>query len=119
MNDETKSESKPTSDERHLLTFYTRTPLHVGSGATVEVVDLPVARERTTNFPIMPGSGLKGVFLQRARERWAGPNLKPDDLPDEARVLFGSEDPQETATNTEPTRKKAIHYAGCLQIMEA
>ena len=117
MNEETKSENIPVSSERHLLTFYTRTPLHVGSGATVEVVDLPVARERTTNFPIMPGTGLKGVLLQRARERWAGPKSKPDDLPEEAKVLFGSED--EAPADGDTARKKAVHYAGCLQIMEA
>ncbi|MEN9633805.1 MAG: hypothetical protein RL077_2209, partial [Verrucomicrobiota bacterium] len=27
--------------QKHLLTLYTRTPLHVGSGATVGAVDLP------------------------------------------------------------------------------
>lgn len=46
------------------LTFslFTRTPLHVGCGSAVGVVDLPVLRERATGFPTVPGSALKGVL---------------------------------------------------------
>lgn len=46
------------------LTFslFTRTPLHVGCGSSVGVVDLPVLRERATGFPAVPGSALKGVL---------------------------------------------------------
>lgn len=46
------------------LTFslFTRTPLHVGCGSSVGVVDLPVLRERATGFPTVPGSALKGVL---------------------------------------------------------
>jgi hypothetical protein len=40
--------------KRHLLTLYTRTPLHAGSGASVDVVDLPIMRERITGFPVVP-----------------------------------------------------------------
>ncbi len=34
--------------------------LHVGTGQGVGLVDLPIAREKITNFPVVPGSGLKG-----------------------------------------------------------
>lgn len=46
------------------LTFslFTCTPLHVGCGSAVGVVDLPVLRERATGFPTVPGSALKGVL---------------------------------------------------------
>lgn len=44
------------------LYIFTRTPLHVGAGSSVGVVDSPVQRERHTGFPIIPGSSLKGVF---------------------------------------------------------
>ncbi|RYD25095.1 MAG: type III-B CRISPR module RAMP protein Cmr4, partial [Verrucomicrobiaceae bacterium] len=27
---------------QHLITLYTRTPLHIGSGTSVDVVDLPL-----------------------------------------------------------------------------
>ncbi len=36
--------------------------LHVGVGQAVGVVDLPIARAKATNLPIVPGSALKGVL---------------------------------------------------------
>ena len=119
MNEETDPKTQSPAVDRHLLTFYTRTPIHVGSGATVEVVDLPVARERTTGFPIIPGSGLKGGLLQRAREFWAAQTTTPGELPVAAKVLFGSEDTEEIPVAGAQPLKKAAPYAGCAQIMEA
>jgi CRISPR-associated protein Cmr4 len=55
--------------KRHLLTFYTRTPLHVGSGTSVDVVDLPIMRERITGFPVIPSTSLKGVLREEARQQ--------------------------------------------------
>lgn len=37
-------------------------PLHVGTGQSVGVVDLPIARMRATGIPVLPGSSLKGVL---------------------------------------------------------
>jgi CRISPR-associated protein Cmr4 len=45
-----------------LLYLFTRTPLHVGAGASVGAIDLPVQRERHTGFPVLPASSLKGTF---------------------------------------------------------
>ena len=36
--------------------------LHLGTGQGVGVVDLPIARAKATNLPIIPGSSLKGVM---------------------------------------------------------
>lgn len=36
--------------------------LHVGTGQGVGVVDLPIARAKATNLPIVPGSAIKGVL---------------------------------------------------------
>ncbi len=44
------------------LLIFTRTPLHVGAGASVGAIDQPVQRERHTGFPIIPASSLKGSF---------------------------------------------------------
>lgn len=98
--------------KRHLLTLYTRTPLHVGSGTSVDVVDLPIMRERITGFPVIPASSLKGVLLQHARENWGNP--RSSEIPDEAKVLFGAADLSE-----EGGEKKQVSNAGCVQIMEA
>jgi len=45
-----------------LLYLFTRTPLHVGAGASVGAIDQPVQRERHTRYPIIPGSSIKGVL---------------------------------------------------------
>jgi len=66
--------------ETRILSILTRTPLHVGAGASVGVIDLPVQRERHTQIPIIPGSSLKGVL----RDLW-------NDVDEgEQRRLFGS-----------------------------
>lgn len=36
--------------------------LHVGTGQGLGVVDLPIARARATNLPLVPGSAIKGVL---------------------------------------------------------
>ncbi len=98
--------------KRHLLTLYTRTPLHVGSGTSVDVVDLPIMRERITGFPVIPASSLKGVLLQHARETWGDP--RKNEVPPDAKVLFGAADTVEV-----DGEKKQVSNAGCAQIMEA
>ncbi len=45
-----------------ILYLFTRTPLHVGAGASVGAIDQPIQRERHTGFPIIPASTLKGSF---------------------------------------------------------
>jgi CRISPR-associated protein Cmr4 len=46
------------------------TPLHVGSGSDLGIVDLPIQRERHTNFPKIEASSLKGA-LREAFESYA------------------------------------------------
>jgi CRISPR-associated protein Cmr4 len=48
-----------------LLCIFTRTPLHVGAGASVGAIDQPIQRERHTGFPIIPASSLKGSFADQ------------------------------------------------------
>jgi CRISPR-associated protein Cmr4 len=108
--------------KRHLLTLYTRTPLHVGSGTSVDVVDLPIMRERITGFPVIPSTSLKGVLLQRGRELWpstwtqsANPKEKPKEiLHENSQLLFGAINSEGEGEN-----KKQVSNAGCVQIMEA
>jgi len=97
--------------KRHLLTLYTRTPLHVGSGTSVDVVDLPIMRERITGFPVIPASSLKGVLLQHARETFEnGNHARAKTIPEAAKLLFGAIDAEGEAQKSN---------AGCVQIMEA
>ncbi len=46
------------------------TSVHVGEGNSVGSVDLPIARERHTGWPVIPGASIKGTMRQRAS--WAG-----------------------------------------------
>lgn len=48
--------------ETNLLFLHALSPLHAGTGQGVGAIDLPIAREKATNLPIVPGSALKGVL---------------------------------------------------------
>lgn len=45
-----------------LMFVHALSPLHAGTGQGVDVIDLPVAREKATGIPFLPGSAIKGVF---------------------------------------------------------
>lgn len=86
-----------------LLTLFTRTPLHVGAGASVGAVDQPIVRERHTRFPVIPGSSLKGVLSSLWPDQVPGTDKdgaprtdkkgKPVMIRDEVPMaLFGSDD---------------------------
>ncbi|MFW6012339.1 MAG: type III-B CRISPR module RAMP protein Cmr4 [bacterium] len=62
-----------------LLLYQTITPLHVGCGQDVGVVDLPVIRERTTGYPYIPGSGARGA-LRAAFASPPGDESRRDEL---------------------------------------
>ncbi|MFB3764600.1 MAG: type III-B CRISPR module RAMP protein Cmr4 [Methanotrichaceae archaeon] len=38
------------------------TPLHVGAGKGVGFIDMPIMREKVTDWPLVPGSAVKGVL---------------------------------------------------------
>lgn len=90
----------------HELLFQeTITPLHVGCGQDVGVVDLPVIRERTTGYPIVPGSGIRGSM----RDRVEGGGSNGCGGAGLAARLFGPRvDDQE-----------AERHAGCLSVQDA
>lgn len=45
------------------LTFvHALSPLHAGIGQGIGVIDLPIAREKATGLPFLPGSSLKGTL---------------------------------------------------------
>lgn len=63
-----------------LVLWQALTPVHPGTGqASESVVDLPVAREKATGFPVIPASSLKGVLRDGRKEG-------------EAERIFGSEE---------------------------
>ena len=52
-----------------LLFVHTLSPLHAGTGQGVGVIDLPIAREKSTNLPYLPGSSLKGVLRDACQDK--------------------------------------------------
>lgn len=58
---------------RHrLLTLHCLSPLHCGTGQGVAGIDLPIQRERHTGWPVIPGSTIKGVLRDAARQDIGG-----------------------------------------------
>lgn len=105
--------------QSHILLLFTRTPLHVGAGASVGAIDQPIQRERHTGFPIIPASSLKGTFAdawageffqngdgERSRvKRGSNGDNAPPEIKDSA-WLFGSDD-------------ASLAWAGAIQFGEA
>lgn len=54
--------------ETHLITLFAETCIHPGAEGGSGFVDLPVAREAATDYPVVPGSSLKGALAGFARD---------------------------------------------------
>ena len=65
-----------------MLGLLAETPIHPGAGRGMGVVDLPVAREAATDYPVLVGSSLKGALRDKME------TAKTDD----ANARFGTED---------------------------
>jgi CRISPR-associated protein Cmr4 len=85
-------------DKAALLFLYTETPLHAGSGTSLGIVDLPIQRERTTGYPMIQASGLKGCL----RDIASGDSQKVE-------IAFGPD------THTQ----RASDHAGALSVGDA
>lgn len=71
-------------------------PVHAGSGSGVGFIDLPIAREKTTNWPYVPGSAVKGVMADRfgaSRESERGTDTAERRL---RRAAFGVANPKDS-----------------------
>ncbi|MFQ3620259.1 MAG: type III-B CRISPR module RAMP protein Cmr4 [Spirochaetales bacterium] len=50
-----------------ILTFYAIAPIHAGSGSMIGAIDLPIQRERHTNWPHIQASSVKGALRDHFR----------------------------------------------------
>lgn len=84
-------------EQTRLLFLYAVSPVHMGAGQAIGVIDNPIQRERHTDHPMMAGSGLKGALRHHLEKKW-----------DKAEVarLFGPE-------------SSASDYAGCVSFGDA
>ena len=79
-----------------MLGMLAETPIHPGAGRSMGVVDLPVAREVTTDYPVLVGSSLKGSLRDKAESmsKEKTSSLDPDKCfgrPDHAGELMVSD----------------------------
>lgn len=54
--------------EHQLFYLHALSALHAGTGQGVGAIDLPIARARATQLPLLPGSSLKGVLRDQASQ---------------------------------------------------
>lgn len=54
---------------KRMLFIYVETPLHAGTGRSLGTVDLPIQRERATNYPMIQASSLKGRLRAEMRDQ--------------------------------------------------
>lgn len=69
--------------EKRLMFLYAVTPVHMGAGTAIGVVDNPIQREVHTKHPVFAGSGIKGAMRDAAPDSW-----KTNGLMD---IIFGPE----------------------------
>jgi len=78
-----------------LFFVHALSPLHAGTGQGVGAIDLPIAREKATGLPFVPGSSVKGVLRDSCTD------------PDNRKKVFG------------PDTDRAEEHAGSAQISDA
>src|SRR5437773_7065225 len=89
----------------HMLFIYVETPLHAGTGRGLGAVDQPIQRERTTNYPIVQASSVKGRLRAEAEAKSkAGQGISAE----EVKAIFGP-----------GARENASEHAGALSAGDA
>ena len=68
--------------EKRPMFIYSISPVHMGAGTTLGVVDNPIQRERHTEHPVMAGSGIKGAMRYAAIK---------NGLNEDVKAIFGPE----------------------------
>ncbi len=51
-----------------LLFIHALSPVHAGTGQSTGAIDLAIARDRATGFPVVPGTSVKGSLRARAKD---------------------------------------------------
>lgn len=90
---------------KSMLFLYVETPLHAGTGRGLGTVDLPIQRERTTGYPMIQASGIKGRLRAEMQNKFSNK--------DELLAIFGPEQ-----DGTEPGKTPA-DFAGALSFGDA
>lgn len=98
------------NDASALLFLHAHTALHPGTGQALGTVDMPVQRERHTQWPLIPASTLKGVLRDALRPTGAerkDRDAPPDPDTERWLAVFG------------PETSNAGDHAGALAVTDA
>ncbi len=74
--------------EAKVMFIYTESSLHCGSGTSLGVIDLPIQREKYTDYPVCQASGIKGV-VREWFEMYDDYKNNKDKFKDKVRCTFG------------------------------
>jgi len=97
------------------LFIYSQSPMHVGSGSDLGLVDLPIQRESHTGFPKIEASSLKGAI----RENFEGKAAKDDDWYD-IQLAFGfDKDSLPSGVESRFPKNEDRDYSGALAFSDA
>lgn len=98
--------------EKHAALFlYAVSPVHMGAGQAVGVIDNPIQRERHTGHPCFAGSGIKGA-VRHGFKALAKDQHQADAMDDLINNLFGP------AADPESRQGKVLH-AGAISFGDA
>lgn len=102
--------------QKSILIIRNITPMHVGSGNELGIVDLPIQREGHTDFPKIEASSLKGSIREAFENILGQDNL-------DIHLVFGYDndaDPNETVKNTlNQSNDNNTEYAGAISFSDA
>ena len=90
-------------EEKKALFIYCVSPVHMGSGSAIGVIDNPIQRERHTDYPMMAGSGIKGAIRH---DFWTQANGDAEKL-NRINSVFG------------PGPSESSDYAGAISFSDA
>ncbi|GEM_PF-376870 len=95
--------------ENFMLIYYAISPIHAGSGDSANFIDLPIQREKHTDYPFIQATGLKGAMREQYRNY-----LKENDQKTDINKLFGYDKDDARDYN-----KSEENYPGMLYISDA
>lgn len=98
-------------NSKRILFLHCITPLHAGSGNDLGLIDLPIQREKHTDFPKVESSGLKGSLREAFEQK-----LNEDDL--KVHLAFGYDEDADKSKIIEKKltdkNNKNTEFAGAL-----
>lgn len=104
-----------------ILYLHALTSVHAGCGSAVGLVDLPIQRERHTQWPTIPGSSLKGILRDACREtiRDKYPADEKGSRKRSQRTVANEDDPDLAAVFGPGKIDEKTSHAGALAVTDA